>query len=240
MPVGGDRRKCQLNPINLYNITTNCVALKWFWLPSFFKSFVWCELDWKNWHIRTTSETGFVKFYPKGRLTWWYFVVFFDLESWCYSAEVGVASLFCKSPFAFLDKQDARIVALYRGVSQKVGFGSTALLNLQKLVGSVQSERCKRCFAKSLKSATVWKCSFVHSHLCSFLGFDWNAPMLAGATWKFSTFPGQALHWIYGVPQDSNEVSTSVGINKKKAKGCQRCWWRRAYIVILLLFPSSI
>ena len=163
----------------------------------------------------------FVKFYPKGRLTWWFFVVFFDLESWCYSAEVGVASLFCKSPFAFLDKQDARIVALYRGVSQKVGFGSTALLNLQKLVGSVQSERCKRCFAKSLESATVWKCCFVHSHLCSFLGFDWNAPMLRVPP-ESSAPNGQALHWIYGVPQDSNEVSTSVGINKKKANGCQR------------------
>lgn len=122
----------------------------------------------KTWHdLARPQKLVLSSFIRKEDWRGGFFVVFFDLESWCYSAEVGVASLFCKSPFAFPDKQDARIVALYRGVSQKVGFGSTALLNLQKLVGSVQSERCKRCFAKSLESATVWKCSFVHSHLCS-------------------------------------------------------------------------
>lgn len=63
----------------------------------------------------------------------------------------------------------------------------------------------------------------------------------------------QALHWIYGVPQDSNEVSTSVGINKKRrtdAKGemktCKNdvlCYSYICYfildMVILLFVPNS-
>ena len=122
------------------------------------------------------AHSACAKFYPKGRLTWRYF---FAIES-CAIKHCWSGKSILQSLSAFLDIQDTRIVTLYRGVSQKVEFRSTARMNLQKLVGSVQSELCKRCFAKKTGKCNcfgVLLCSFRSVFCLGLMSFDWNAPL---------------------------------------------------------------
>ena len=204
---------------------------------------MWIGLEFAGtfWHICTTSEAACAKFYPKGRLTWRYF---FAVES-CAFKHCWSGKSILQSLSAFLDIQDTRIVTLYRGVSQKVEFRSTARMNLQKLVGSVQSELCKTCFAKKRK-VQLFRSVALFIQICVLLGFNgfWlecstvPVPTESSAPNFNYVSPWQALHWIYGVPQDSNEVSTSVWIviNKKKprdAKGEMKKCKNDVYVCII-------